>query len=68
MRAMALKRQLTMHLRILGFGLPQDGNVGVSVFPEGEEVFARVSRNKSRRSFRRGGCPEFEALLEGSEL
>jgi hypothetical protein len=25
-------------LRILRFGLLQDGNVGVSVFPEGEEV------------------------------
>ena len=24
---------------VLGFGLFQDGNVGVGVFPEGEEVF-----------------------------
>jgi hypothetical protein len=53
-----------MHLRILGFGLPVDGDVGVGVFPEGEEVFARVSRNRSRGSFRRGAGRNLEALLE----
>jgi hypothetical protein len=28
-----------LQLRVLGFGLLQDGNVGVGVFPEGEEIF-----------------------------
>ncbi len=28
-----------MQLRVLGFGLLQDGDVGVGVFPEGEEIF-----------------------------
>ena len=27
-----------MQLRVFGFGLLQDGDVGVGVFPEGEEV------------------------------
>jgi len=27
-----------LQLRVLGFGLFQDGDVGVGVFPEGEEV------------------------------
>jgi len=27
-----------LQLRVLGFGLLQDGDVGVGVFPEGEEV------------------------------
>ena len=31
------KRAL-LQLRVLGFGLLQDGDVGVGVFPEGEEV------------------------------
>ena len=32
------KRAL-LQLRVLGFGLLQDGDVGVGVFPEGEEIF-----------------------------
>ena len=28
-----------MQLRVLGFGLLQDADVGVGVFPEGEEIF-----------------------------
>jgi hypothetical protein len=43
---------------------PQDGNVGVGVFPEGEEVFSGVSRNKESRFVSQRGWPEFEALLE----
>src|ERR1700756_4710442 len=32
-------QQKLLQLRVLGFGLLQDGDVGVGVFPEGEEVF-----------------------------
>jgi hypothetical protein len=32
------ERSDSLHLRILSFGLLQDGNVRVGVFPEGEEV------------------------------
>jgi hypothetical protein len=28
-----------LQLRVLGLGFLQDGNVGVGVFPEGEEIF-----------------------------
>ncbi len=28
-----------LQLRVLGFGLLQDGDVGVGIFPEGEEIF-----------------------------
>jgi hypothetical protein len=28
-----------LQLRVLGLGLPQDGDVGVGVFPKGEEIF-----------------------------
>jgi len=30
--------RVSLHLRVLGFGLLQDGDVGVGVFPEGEEI------------------------------
>ena len=30
-----------LQLRVLGFGLLQDGDVGVGVFPEGKEIFVR---------------------------
>jgi hypothetical protein len=37
---------------VLGFGLSQDGNLGVGVFPEGEEIFvggaAEVALNVGR--------------------
>jgi hypothetical protein len=33
-----------LQLRILGFGLLQDGEVGVGVFPEREEVFVGDGR------------------------
>jgi hypothetical protein len=39
---MSREPQLSMglsQLRVLGFGLFQDGDVGVGVFPEGEELF-----------------------------
>ena len=29
----------SLQLRVLGFGFFQNGNVGIGVFPEGEEVF-----------------------------
>jgi len=35
-----------LQLRVLGFGLLQDGNVGVGVFPEGEEVFVGGERSR----------------------
>jgi len=31
-------RRLLLQLRIFDFGLLQDGNIGVGVFPEGEEI------------------------------
>ena len=34
-----LKASVDYCICILGFGLPQDGNVGVAVFAEGEESF-----------------------------
>ena len=37
------KRAL-LQLRVLGFGLLQDGDVGVGVFPEGEEVLVGCER------------------------
>src|ERR1700757_1327257 len=37
------KRSL-LQLCVLGFGLLQDGDVGVGVFPEGEEVFVSSER------------------------
>ena len=43
MRTQTLKQLL--QLRILRLGLLQDGDVGVGVFPEGEEVL--VSRERS---------------------
>src|ERR1035437_6227085 len=33
-----------LQLRVLGFGLLQDGNVGVGVFPEREEIFVGGER------------------------
>jgi hypothetical protein len=32
-----------LHLRVLGFGFLEDGDVGVGVFPEREEVLGRRS-------------------------
>jgi hypothetical protein len=29
-----------LQLRVFGFGLFQDGDVGIGVFPEGEEILA----------------------------
>jgi len=29
----------SLQRRVLGFGLRQDGDVGIGVFPEGEEIF-----------------------------
>src|ERR1019366_1233647 len=34
-----------LQLRVLRLGLPQDGDVGVGVFPEGEEVFVGGERS-----------------------
>jgi hypothetical protein len=34
-------------LRVLGFGLLQDGDVGVGVFPEGEEIFVGGERTNA---------------------
>jgi hypothetical protein len=31
--------RVSLQLRVLGFGLLEEGDVGVGVFPEGEEVF-----------------------------
>src|ERR1035437_7080849 len=39
MPASASKTTLLLQLRVLGFGFFQDGDVGVGVFPEGEEIF-----------------------------
>ena len=36
-----------MQLRVLGLGLFQDGDIGVGVFPEGEEVFVSGERTHS---------------------
>ena len=33
-----------LQLRVLGFGLLQDGDVGVGVFPEGQEIFVGGER------------------------
>ena len=33
-----------LQLRVLGFGLPVDGNVRIGIFPEGEEVLIRLAR------------------------
>jgi hypothetical protein len=33
------EQSLLLQLRVLGFGLLQDGDVGVGVFPEREEIF-----------------------------
>ena len=41
---------LLLQLRVLGLGLLQDGDVGVGVFPEGEEILVC--------SFRFGASPE----------
>ena len=40
----SLSRMLSMQPGVLGFGLPVDGDVGIGVFPEGEEVFVRCKR------------------------
>jgi len=32
-------QESSLQLRVPGLGLLQDGNVGVGVFPEGEEIF-----------------------------
>jgi hypothetical protein len=34
-----------LQLRILSFGLLQDGDVGISVFPKGEEIFVGGERS-----------------------
>jgi hypothetical protein len=34
----------SLQLRILGLGLLQDGDVGIGVFPEGEEIFVGGDR------------------------
>jgi hypothetical protein len=34
-----------LQLRVLGFGLLQDGDVGVGVFPELEEIFVGGERS-----------------------
>ena len=38
-----MRRQL-LQLLVLGFGLLEDGNVGVGVFPEGEEILVSCKR------------------------
>jgi len=37
-----------LQLRVLGLGFLQDGNVGVGVFPEGEEIFVGAARTPFR--------------------
>ena len=37
-------RMLLLQFRVLGFGLLQDGDVGVGVFPEREEIFVGGER------------------------
>jgi hypothetical protein len=37
----SLSRMLSMQPGVLGFGLPVDGDVGIGVFPEGEEILIR---------------------------
>ena len=36
--AIRLRPRSSLQFRVLGFGLLQDGDVGVGVFPEGEDV------------------------------
>jgi len=38
------RRNGLLQLRVLGFGLLEDGDVGVGVLPEGEEVFVGGER------------------------
>jgi hypothetical protein len=33
-----------LQLRVLGFSFFQDGDIGIGVFPEGEEIFVRRER------------------------
>ena len=42
----------SLQLRILRFGFLQDGDVGVGVFPKGEEIFAGGERSKSLEELR----------------
>src|SRR5215470_8495049 len=49
MRTAACKTTLLLQLRVLGFGLLQDGDVGVGIFPEGEEIFVSSKRPLIRR-------------------
>ena len=37
--------QCSLQVRVLRFGLLQDGDVGVGVFPEGEEIFVGGERS-----------------------
>ena len=48
-----------LQLRVLGFGLLQDGDVGVGVFPEREEVLIDSSRF-GRVALHGVGAAEFE--------
>ena len=45
-----------MQFRVLGFGLLQDWNVEVGVFPEGEEVFVSTKRSDAGSPIRRSRC------------
>jgi hypothetical protein len=40
----AQPERLSMQLRILRFGLFEDGNIGIGVFPEDKEILIRGSR------------------------
>jgi len=37
----------SMQLRVLGLGFFQDGDVGVGIFPEGEEIFVSGKRTNA---------------------
>jgi hypothetical protein len=45
--ALGSKVNALLQLRVLRFGLLQDGDVGIGVFPEGEEIFVGGERTNT---------------------
>ena len=53
-----------MQLRVLGFGLFQDGDVGVGAFPEGEEVLSMPLSYCGKPTFRTSSAKRGSERME----
>ena len=54
----------SLHLRVLHLGLLQDGDVGVGVFPEGEEVLSMPLSYCGKPTFRTSSAKRGSERME----